>query len=280
MAKRLANPGFERVTEESECAKRFKVLTGKEPNFFMLPAKRQQISLVVNSAVAATSSAETTLTTSTSTTSSATRKPLKFSISDRTIWSKFSVEVTQQTNEKITPLEDLPETGSIFCGTKARGVNSEIRKEIKESKYNWKIRSLESGTPESEILRAGNNFFLDSNFVSSQSDNDNFSDSDPGRKSGKENEENFDPKSEAVTSQAENDSYIGSVSPIRIKTSEVKSESKKEKVTIKVTFLSGTDCQNNSFLVILYLVHSMCSCQKSTTFSYYYYFAHPIWKLK
>ena len=33
----FAKPGFERVTVEEECAKRFKVLTGKEPNFFMLP---------------------------------------------------------------------------------------------------------------------------------------------------------------------------------------------------------------------------------------------------
>jgi hypothetical protein len=247
-AKLLANPGFERVTDESECAKRFKVLSGKEPNFFMLPAKRQN-NVVVNAVAATTSSIETTLTSSTPTaSSSATKKPVKFSISDRTIWSKFNVMTNHQTNEKVTPLEDLPETGSIFCGTKARGVNSEIRKEIKESKYNWKIRNLESGLPGSEILRAGNNFFLDSNFVSSHSDNDNNSDSDPGRKSGKENEENFDPKSEAVTSRTEDNSFVGIVSPIRIKTSEVKSESKKEKVSIKV-ILTRIPC-----LLFFYLV--------------------------
>lgn len=207
--------GFERVTDESECARRFKVLTGKEPNFVMLPVKKKKEVVVSDHETASSSSA-------------AAKKTIKFNVSDRQILSKYNILSPKSIDEsKVNPIEDLPETGNIFCGTKARGVNNEIRKEIKESGRSWKIRGKD-GAAENEILRAGTNFFLDSKFVvlsQHQSDMEVNSDSDRGKR---EDEENLDPKSVAEPTTTEIDS------PVRVKSVDKKSSIKKLNVSVKV----------------------------------------------
>ena len=225
-APKFAKPGFERVTDESEAAKRFKVLTGKEPNFLMLPVKKAKGDVQSKMGDA---------TSVTPVTTPAAKKVSKFSVSDRQLLYKYSASVTQNhgmlKNPETDIPDDLPDTGSIFVGTRARGVNSEIRKEIKENGRGFRIRERVDA-PESEVLRAGPNFFLDSKplpFSRHQSD----SEPESSPKVGTEDEEFcppvLDPGSPAAA-EAE-----PMMSPIRIKIPDRKSISKKpHNLSVKV----------------------------------------------
>ena len=128
--------------------------------------------------------------------------------------------------------------GSIFCGKRARGVNSDIRRELRESARNFKIRD------DSEILRAGSNFFLDSKAGSASQlldDMDNNSDSDSGKKPvvGNEDRENLDPKSENVFEEAKSEAVVAvpvvTSSPLRLKMPEKMLAANKQKLSVKVS---------------------------------------------
>jgi hypothetical protein len=144
----------------------------------MLPVKKVAVE-AKKSGVAASGDAVT----------SSTKKVMKFSVSDRQLLYKYSVSVTQNhdlfKNPETNLPDDLPDTGSIFAGTRARGVNPEIRKEIKESGRGFRIRET-ADTAEGDVLRAGSNFFLESKFLCSSSRHQSDSDSETGKKFGAE----------------------------------------------------------------------------------------------
>ena len=232
-APKFSKPGFERVTDESEAAKRFKVLTGKEPNFVMLPAKKAKPDVEIKAADA----------TATSTTTTVAKKVTKFSVSDRQLLYKYSASVTQNhemlKNPETDIPDDLPDTGSIFVGTRARGVNSEIRKEIKENGRGFKVRDTLDAT-EGEILRAGSNFFLDSKplpFSRHQSD----SEPEPSKKAETDDDDEACPAPVlGFGSPLASAGTEPMMSPIRIKIPDRKSLSKKpQNLSVKVSELSS-----------------------------------------
>ena len=226
-APKFSKPGFERVTDESEAAKRFKVLTGKDPNIVMLPVKKIKPKVV-------TDPKKNGLTQSSA--STVTKAP-KFSISDRQILTKYSVSSSKNRdlfkNSETNIRDDLPATGNIFVGTKARGVNSEIRRDIKEIGKSFRIRETAEQL-DIEILRAGSNFFLESKLVSS-SQTLSDSDSEMNKKSGKEDEETPDQISETEQTPERQ------MSPIRIKMFDPKllKKEKPENISVKVNFVNN-----------------------------------------
>jgi hypothetical protein len=137
------------VTEEAVAIKRYKVLTGRDPHFPMFPPPRPAPAKAATAPAAPSSSA---------------KKPSRFSVSDRQLLYKYSISATKNWQESVAETEapdDLPETGSIFSGTKARGVSSDIRKEVKDFGRSWKVRP----DAEKAFLRAGSNFFLDAKLL-------------------------------------------------------------------------------------------------------------------
>ncbi len=116
----------------------------------------------------------------TATPSSASAKPKKkptvFNVSDRVMLNHYSNLPTKAVNNMTSSdsfaVKDLPNTGSIYHGYRARGINSLLRKELRETGQRWTSLSDQLSASNNpavdkdlgglEIVKTGANFFINS----------------------------------------------------------------------------------------------------------------------
>jgi hypothetical protein len=95
-----------------------------------------------------------------------------FSISDKHLLARFAEIPPASKKRKMEDamIEGLPSSGSIFCGKRSRGVNNHVKKEFKDTGYNFNLRNKmrEAGIEEVggfldgvDITKAGQHFIVE-----------------------------------------------------------------------------------------------------------------------